>query len=442
MTSPSGRGTPRSAVHERALKRLRRSGYIAAGLFIGTVGVWTTTVSISGAVVAAAQFVVENSTKKVQHLTGGVVSDIKVREGALVHQGDVLIRLDETVTRTNLQIISHQLDEARVRSARLEAERDQAPRLEFPEALASRSTEPDFAVLLAAEKRLFDARAAARNGTRSQLTRRIDQLGSEITGLKGQMEAKVREAALTARELEGVRGLYKRNLVSLSRLSGLERDAVAIDGVHGQLAAQIAQADGKIAETELQILQINEDLRTEVLRDLRENEAKIAELVQRRAAAEDQFKRMEIRAPSSGYVHQLAVHNVGGVINPAEPVMLIVPSEEQLNLEAKVSPLDYDQLRLGQPVIVRIHAFNQRTTPELRGKIARMAPDVSKEQQSGASLYTIRIALLEGEIERLAPLEVKSGMQAEALVKTGDRTPLTFLLKPLSDQIARAFRER
>lgn len=442
MTAPSIPDTGRTTAQERAIKRLRRNGYIAVVVFLGTVGLWTATASISGAVVAGAQFIAENNTKKVQHPSGGVVSDIKVREGALVHQGDVLIRLDETVTRTNLQIVSRQLDEARVRSARLEAERDQAARLQFSEALAARASDAEFALLLAAETRLFDARVAARNGTRAQLTRRIEQLNSEIAGLKGQMEAKVREAALTSRELEGVRGLYKRNLVSLSRLSGLERDAVAIDGMHGQLAAQIAQADGKIAETELQILQIGEDLRTEVLRELRENEAKISELVQRRAAAEDQFRRMEIRAPSSGYVHQLAVHNVGGVINPAEPVMLIVPNEEQLNLEAKVSPLDYDQVRLGQPVVVRVHAFNQRTTPELRGKVSRMAADVSKEQQTGASLYTIRVSLLEGEIERLGPLEVKSGMQAEALIKTGDRTPLTFLVKPLSDQVARAFRER
>lgn len=431
-----------AGLHASRVRRLGRSGYLAIGVFVATVGGWMATASLSGAVIAPAFFVVENNVKKVQHANGGIVSDLMVREGDAVHAGDVLLRLDQTIARTNLQIISRQLDEARAGGARLMGERDMAARPAFPIELTARAEEPGIQSLMAAELRLFDARAKARQGMRAQLAKRISQLRSEITGLAGQLSAKASEQTLNARELENVRGLFKRNLVPTSRLAQLERDAVSLEGFRSQLAAQIAQSEGKIAEIELQILQIDEEHRGEVLRDLRENQARILELTERRAAADDQFRRTEVRAPASGIVHQLAVHNSGGVINAGEPVMLIVPSEEQLHLEARINPADYDQVQLGQDVVVRIHAFNQRTTPELFGSVSRVSADVSRETQSGAPYYVIRIALPRTEIERVAPMQIKAGMQAEAFVRTIDRSPSSFLLKPLSDQFARAFRER
>jgi HlyD family secretion protein len=292
-----------------------------------------------------------------------------------------------------------------------------------------------------AERSLFEARNAAREGQKSQLKKRVSQLQDEITGLKAQQTAKVREAALIARELEGVRELYQKNLVQLQRLSALEREAANLEGQRGQLVAAVAQAEGKIAETSLQIIQIDEEARAEVMKELREIQGRLAELVERRVAAEDQLKRIDIRSPSAGYVHQLAVHTVGGVISPAEPAMLIVPINEALNLEAKVMPNDIDQLAIGQKAIVRVHASNARTTPEINGTVTRISADVTKEQQTGMSYYTIRVALPPEEIRRLAGLRLVAGMQAEVFVQTHDRTPFQYLVKPLSDQIARAFRE-
>jgi HlyD family secretion protein len=427
--------------HVGALRRASITGFSLIALFGGTIGLWAATATLSGAVVAPGQFVVDTNVKKVQHATGGIVGELRVREGDRVEEGDLLIRLDETVTRANLQIVSKQLDELVARRARLEAERDGRPKLAVPAEFEPRLSDPAVAKLMEAERSLFEARVAAREGQKSQLRKRVSQLQDEITGLKAQQVAKVREAALIARELEGVRELYQKNLVQLTRLSALEREAANLEGQRGQLVAAVAQAEGKIAEISLQIIQIDEEARAEVMKELREIQGKIAELVERRVAAEDQLKRIEIRAPSAGYVHQLAVHTVGGVISPAEPAMLIVPVNEALNLEAKVAPNDIDQLAIGQPAIVRVHASNARTTPEINGTVTRISADVTKDQQTGFTYYTIRIALPPEEIQRLGGLRLVAGMQAEVYVQTHDRTPFQYLVKPLQDQIARAFRE-
>ena len=429
------------STHVKALRRAQFTGFFLLAAFGGTFSLWAGTTTLSGAVMAPGQFVIDTNVKKVQHATGGIVGELRVREGDQVNEGDLLIRLDETVTRANLQIVTKQLDEFVARRARLEAERDATPKMAFPEEFQGRAGEPAVVKLMDAERSLFEARNAAREGQKSQLKKRVSQLQDEITGLKAQQTAKVREAALIARELEGVRELYQKNLVQLQRLSALEREAANLEGQRGQLVAAVAQAEGKIAETSLQIIQIDEEARAEVMKELREIQGRLAELVERRVAAEDQLKRIDIRSPSAGYVHQLAVHTVGGVISPAEPAMLIVPINEALNLEAKVMPNDIDQLAIGQKAIVRVHASNARTTPEINGTVTRISADVTKEQQTGMSYYTIRVALAPEEIRRLAGLRLVAGMQAEVFVQTHDRTPFQYLVKPLSDQIARAFRE-
>ncbi len=434
---------PHQARHLMAGKRSWRSGYVALALFASTVGVWSAVTPLSGAVIAPGIFVAENNVRKVQHPTGGVVSQLHVKEGEAVKAGDVLVSLDATLTRANLQIVTRQLDEATARAARLEAERDGRPQPSYPEELVRRSVMTrSIDQLLTAETRMFDARVAARRTAIAQLTKRISQLTSEIEGVSAQLAARTRETELNARELENIRNLFRRNLVPITRLSQLEREASTLEGQRRTLAAQIMQSQAKIAETELQIVQLAEDHRNEVLRDLRDTEAKSLELLERQASALDQFRRSELRAPISGHVHQLAVHTLGGVVNAAEQLMLIVPSEEQLYLEARVTPADYDQIRLGQAVHIRIHAFNQRTTPELEGVVSRLAADVGREPSSGATYYTIRVAVPGSEISRLAPLEPKAGMQAEVFLLTGERSPMSYLLKPLMDQVARAFRER
>jgi HlyD family secretion protein len=434
-------GPVKESVHVATLRRLSLTGMSLIALFGGTIGVWAAVSTLSGAVVAPAQFVVDSSIKKVQHATGGIVGELRVREGDRVNEGDILVRLDETMTRANLQIVVKQLDELLARQARLEAERDGSPVIEPVDELAARMSDPAVAKLVGAEKTLFDARRSAREGQKSQLNKRISQLQDEIEGLRAQQKSKAREAVLIEDELKGVRDLYAKNLVQLPRLSALERDAASIEGQRGQLMAGVAQTEGRIAETSLQIIQVEEEARAEVMKDLREVQAKVSELVERKVAADDQLKRIDIRSPSDGFVHQLNVHTVGGVISPAEPIMMIVPIKDALDLEGKVSPQEIDQLVTGQKAKVRLHASNSRTTPELDGVLTRISADVSRDQQTGASYYTIRVTLPQNEVKRLGELKLIAGMQAEVFVQTHESTPFRYFIKPLEEQFNRAFRE-
>ncbi len=430
-----------TSIHQKALRRSALAGVAMIGLFGGTVGLWAATSTLSGAVMGIGQFVVDTNVKKVQHPTGGIVGELRVREGDRVTEGDLLIRLDETVTRANLRMITKHLDELSARQARLEAERDGRTFIAVPAEFEARLDHPAVVKLMDSERTLFEARLAAREGQKSQLKKRISQLHDEIVGLKAQQAAKTREAVIIVDELKGVRELYQKNLIQVSRLSALEREAASLEGQRGQLVASVAQAEGRVAETSLQIIQVDEQTRADVMKELREIQGQIAELNERRVAAEDQLKRVEVRAPSSGYVHQLAIHTVGGVITAAEPVMLIVPMNESLTLEARVAPHEIDQLSTGRDAVVRIHASNQRTTPELKGTVSRISADVTREQQTGLNYYTIRIDVPAEQIARLEGIRLVAGMQADVFVQTHDRTPLQYLIKPLQDQIARAFRE-
>jgi HlyD family secretion protein len=406
------------------------------------VGGWAATAVISGAVVASGSLVVDTNVKKVQHPTGGIVGELRVRDGDHVHAGDIVVRLDETVTRANLAIVTKGLDELMARKARLESERDGWDTIIFPAQLAAGASDPERAAVMDSERKLFNLRKTARNGQKAQLQERVTQLGEEITGLTAQQNSKTKEIALVERELAGVRDLWNKNLVQLNRLTALEREAARLDGERGQLIASSAQAKGKIAETALQILQIDQDLASEVAKELREVDGKIGEFVERKVTAEDQLKRIDIRAPQDGSVFQLAVHTVGGVITAGDPIMLIVPEADNLSVEVKVNPQDIDQLQLNQKAVLRFSAFNARTTPEIEGIVTRISADTSTDQRTGQSYYTIRISMPADQIERLGNVKLLPGMPVEAFVQTGDRTMLSYLMKPLHDQVMRAFREK
>jgi HlyD family secretion protein len=386
--------------------------------------------------------VVDTNVKKVQHPTGGVVGELRVREGDRVAVGDILLRLDETVTRANLAIVIKSLDELSARQARLEAERDSADAVVFPDRLMARADNLDVSRTIVGEQKLFELRKTARLGQKAQLRERIGQLQEEAQGLSGQANAKKREIELIDTELVGVRDLWKKNLIPISRVTALEREAVRLDGERNQLIASVAQSKGKTTETELQIIQIDQDLRTEVAKELAEIRGKTAELVERQIAAEDQLKRIDIRSPQDGIVHQLAVHTVGGVINAGEPLMLIVPEGDELTVEAKIAPQDIDQLALGQRAVLRFSAFNQRTTPEIDGLVTKISADITQDQKTGASFYTLRITMSPTEVGRLNGLKLIPGMPVETFVQTGERTVMSYLVKPLHDQIMKAFRER
>ncbi|RWA62930.1 HlyD family type I secretion periplasmic adaptor subunit [Mesorhizobium sp.] len=426
---------------EKTIRRYLIGGVAACLFLIGGGGGLAAVTELSGAVIASGRLVVDSSVKKVQHPTGGVVGQILVREGDAVKSGDILVRLDETVTRANLAIVTKGLDEFEARLARLEAERDGLEAISFPSSLMLRQDDPPIARAMAGEQSLFEFRQQARAGQKAQLEERIAQLSEESSGLTEQRVAKSQEIELIGTELESIRKLWQEKLVSIDRLTALERDAVRLKGEHGQLTASIAQAKGRIAETRLQIIQVDQDLRKEVATELRDVQSKISEFVERKVSAEDQLKRIDLRSPQDGVVHQLAVHTVGGVVTPGEVVMLIVPVADELTVEARVAPQDIDQLKPGQEAGLKFSAFNQRVTPELNGYVSEIAADLSLDERSGAGFYTVRIGIARSELKKLKGLTLAPGMPVEVFFSTGNRTMLSYLVKPLADQIDRAFRE-
>jgi HlyD family secretion protein len=414
---------------------------VLAALVVGVGGLAAMT-ELSGAVIASGLLVVDSNVKKVQHPTGGVIGDLLVRDGARVQEGEVVLRLDETITRANLSIIVKAMDELAARQARLEAERDGDETMAFPQSLTDRKENADVSRILTSEQRLFELRRAARSGQRSQLAERVTQLKEEVGGLTGQASAKAAEIELISRELQAVRELWQKNLVSISRLTQLERESTRLEGERGQLIAATAQAKGRISEVELQILQLDQDLRSEVAKELREIQARYAEYVERKVAAEDQLKRIDIRAPIDGVVHQLAVHTVGGVIQAGEQLMLIVPEDERLIVEVRVNPQDIDQIKIGQRAVVRFATFNQRTTPEVFGSVSQISADIVLEQRTGIGYFVARIALSDKEVSRLGGVKLVAGMPVEAFIETGRRSILSYLVKPIADHGIRAFRDR
>ena len=428
---------------QRSIRRNLWAGLAVAVLLVGSFAAWATTTEITGAVIAPGTLVVDTNLRKVQHPTGGVIGEILARDGDRVKAGDVLVRLDDTITRANLAIVIKALDELRARKARLEAERDNAEHVTFPPELTERADDPDVASVMAGERKLFELRRTARTGQKAQLRQRIQQLQQEVEGLDAQAATKAREIALIQKELVGARDLWNQNLYPITKLTALEREAARVEGERAQLIASSAQARGKITETELQIVQIDRDLASEVAKDLREADAKIGEALERKVAAEDQLKRIDIRAPIDGIVHQSTAHTVGGVIGAAgETIMLVVPETDRLTVEAKVAPHDIDQLHVGQSSRLRFMAFNQRTTPQIDGTVTRISADAVTDQRTGMSYYTIRIALDPEGVASLGDVKLVPGMPVEAFVSTGARRVISYLMKPLTEQFERAMRER
>ncbi len=399
-----GESGPTTSAGESIRRHILAGSILVAALVIG-LGGWASTAQISGALIAQGSIVVDSNVKKVQHPTGGVVGELFVRDGDHVKAGDILIRLDETVTRANLAIVNKGLIELYARKARLAAERDGADTMAVPPELAGRTNEPDVKEALGSERKLFELRHQDRLGQKQQLRERITQLHEQIFGLAAQQAAKDKGIALTEQELQGVRDLWQKNLVQLNRLTSLQRDEARLDGERGQIIAQAAEAKGKIAEIQLQIIQVDQDLSSDVAKDLRETDSKIGEYVERKVTAEDQLKRTDIRAPQDGTVFQSTANTVGGVIAAGDPIMLIVPESDNLTVEVKVDPKDIDQGQFGQTVVLRFTTFNVRTTPEINGTVSRIAADTSTDQRTGQSYYLVRIAMPAEELKHLGDVK-------------------------------------
>jgi HlyD family secretion protein len=434
-----------SEINKATLQSIRRTlwvGGTTAGLLSFGIGGWAAMMELSGAIISPGVLVVDSNVKKVQHPTGGIVSELHAHEGEVVAAGDILIRLDDTVTRANVAVISKSIDELTARQARLQAEQNGQDRIVFPQELMVVSSDPRIAELMHDETHLFEIRAKARSGLVAQLRERIDQLRQQIAGLSDQIVAKKREVDLIAQELRGVRELWQKNLIQMTRLTALERESARLEGERGALVSSVAQTNAKISETELQIIQIDEDLRKDVGKELGEIRGKLSELVEKKVAAEDQLRRLGIKAPQDGVVHQLAVHTIGGVINPAELIMLIVPKSDALIVESRIAPQDIDQVQVGQQALLRFSAFNQRTTPELSGTVSLVSADVSQDQKTGSSFYLVRIRIDPEELSRLSGLKLVPGMPIECFIRTGERTVMSYLTKPIREQLNKAWRER
>ncbi len=427
----------RRSVLEPALARRLLLGVTLIVLMVVSVGGWAATTPIGGAVIASGFVVVESNIKKVQHPTGGIVAEINVKNGNLVNAGDVVISLDDTQARANLGIVVSQLVQLRGRKARLEAERDQTDQVRFPAGFVESGE--DAAAIMEGEKRLFEVRQSVKNGQIAQFNERIGQLKQEIKGTTAQRDAKAEEVDLMRDELERLEAMRKKDLVPTTRTLQAQRDLTRLRGEWGAHIAQIARSQGQISETELQIIGVTQNMQTDASKELRELEARVAELMERKVAAEDQLKRIYLRAPQTGFVHDLTVHTVAGVIGPGENVMSIVPTHDTLGVDARIGTSDIDQVAIGQQAVLRFPALNQRTTPEIRGTVTRVGADLSKDPQGNAVYFTLRISVSDHDREafKLVP-----GMPAEAFISTHERTALSYLMKPLSDQVTRAFRER
>jgi HlyD family secretion protein len=422
-----------------SILRLSVIGFSAVALLVGSIGGWAAFANLASAAVAGGSVVIDSNVKKVQHPTGGVVGQIMVKNGDAVQAGQVVLRLDETVTRANLGVVTSQLLQLQGRQARLRAERDVSGAITYP--ATWNVNDPTLAEIVNGEDKLFRSRVEGLKRQKEQLGERIGQLKQEIVGVNAQRDAKENEIKLIQKELSGVQDLFRKNLVPLNRVTSLQREETRLGGERGALIAQAARSGGQITETELQILSLDEQSRTETLKELRETESRIAELQERKIAAEDQLKRVDLRAPQTGIVHELQVATVGGVIGPAETVMQIVPTEEALAIEVRLNPNDIDQMHVGLPSTVRFTAFNQRTTPEVMGTLSRIAAETSSDQRTGATWFSARISISPEEMGRISHLQILPGMPVEAHITTGKRSALSYFLKPLTDQFARTFRE-
>jgi membrane fusion protein len=427
---------------QRSLNRHILSVWALSVALIGGMGGWAASTALSNAVVGQGTVIIDQNVKKVQHLTGGIVSELMAREGAHVQAGDVLLRLDSASVKANLAIIDSNLAQLYVRRARLQAERIGATEFSANDIAADGVDITASKNLIEGELQLFNARRSSLVGMRKQLEERKAQLAEEIQGETLQLASIDEATRLVDQEYDAARKLYDQQIVTMQRVNSLKRQRVELDGNRGERLSSRAQAEGKIAEINLQILQLDEDRRTENSKDLTDIEAKISEMQERRIAAVDQLNRLELRAPMSGRIYQLAVHTVGGVVNPGEVLMLLAPDQRDLTIEAKIATRDIDQLTLGQKVDIRFSAFDQRTTPEVQGDVVSISPDVVTEQRSGAEYYPVRIKPERASLGNLTNMTLYPGMPAEVFIKVADRSVISYMTKPLMDQISHTFREQ
>ena len=418
-------------------------GLVGLFLLVGGFGTWAGVTTISGAIIAPGRIEVDQNRQVVQHPDGGVVAAIEVDEGDRVKAGDVLIRLDETALASKLAITENELFEIMARRGRLEAERDEAEEISFDPLLVEVAAKrPEMAGLMQGQARLMAARSESIAQEIDQLEKRRGQIANQIEGIAAQEKALARQLELIESELEDQQSLLDRGLAQATRVLGLQREQARLSGQVGELAASKAQAAGRITEIEVEILKLGSRRREEAITNLRDIQYRELELLEERRAHLEQLNRLDIRAPVDGVVYGLTVFALRAVVRPADPLLYIVPQDRPLIINAEVDPIHIDKLYLDQNVILRFPALDQRTTPELTGTVMQISADAFQEQETRRSFYRAEIALSEGEQAKLPEgVALIPGMPVEAYIRTADRTPIAYLVKPLTDYFTKAFRE-
>ncbi|KQW54794.1 HlyD family type I secretion periplasmic adaptor subunit [Ensifer sp. Root127] len=428
--------------HDASLRRHRQVGVTLILFFVCTFGIWAARAPLSSAVVASGQFVVDGKTKKVQHQTGGIIAEILVQEGKRVTEGQIILRLDATTAQSDLQIIERQLADLEMTEARLRAERDGLEHF-VPPAHLSKARDSTFTgALRQREERMMKARGDARFGQESGLTERIRQLTNQIEGMEAQSRAKSRQKDIVAKELANLHTLRDRKLVLESQVNVQERSFTQLEGEIGELLASTAEVRAKIAETKLQILNIDQIAIADASRELAAVESRLSELRGKRDQAEDALVRIDIKAPRSGFVHELSVHTIGGVVGPGEVLMMIVPDHAPLNVEARIGPQEIDSIRLSDKGYVRIVGLNHSTTPDLAAEVTMVGADLVQDQTTRVVYYPVHLKLGPGAIGTLGGPHLVPGMPVDVFITTSSRTFLEYLWQPLRDRISRAVRER
>lgn len=417
-------------------------GGVALLVLLGGFGSWAVLAKIAGAVVVDGQVKVEQNRQVVQHPDGGLVETVLVVEGGAVTAGDVLLRLDPEMKRSELSIVENQLYEMMARRARLRAERDGDATVEFDAELVVLAADRlEIDELMTGQERLFVARAETLAEETDQLGKRRDQAGQQVRGIEAQSTALTEQIELIREELVNKQSLLDRGLSSASSVLSLRREASRLNGRIGELSAAKAETEGRMTEIDVQILNLHSQRREEAITELRDTTYRELEMAERRSALRAQLSRLEIRAPVSGVVYNLTVFGPGSVVRPAEAVLAIVPQDRPLVVSANVEPIDVDEVYPGQEVSLRFPSFSQRTTPELNGHITQVSADAFLEERTGLSFYRVEIVLDPDEIGRLEGEAILPGMPVQAFARTRDRTPLSYLMSPLTSYFTKAFRE-
>lgn len=417
-------------------------GMTAVAILFAVLGVWGNFATISGAIIASGMIQVESLRQVVQHPQGGVVGEISVKEGDIVEAGQILIRFDDTLLRSELATVNGQLDEIAARRVRLQAERDDASELNFPPDLLERAaTDPTLAALIEGQRSLFAARLDSRDKQVEQLTERKQQIQLQINGVQAQLAASTEQVTLITLELADQQTLLDKGLAQASRVLSLQREKARLTGTIGELESSAARGRAQIVETELQILQLDTRRREEAITTLRDLNYSEIEMRERQLSLRETLARMDVRAPMRGTVHGLTVHTLRSVVRAADPILYVVPNDQPFIIQSRIEAIHVDQVSVGQEASLRFSTFDQRTTPEIFGKVNKVSADVFQDEVTGISYYSAEIIPNAGELARLGDVELLPGMPVEAYIKTGDRTPLSYLTKPMMDYFTKALRE-